>query len=259
MLQNEEELRSLVYEVQQNGGIDSNIAARIDGYLVSIDRKIQRADYLYELVEKADFSRFYTFEEINDKKEEIEHFIELDGVSLHFSNREYHDSLINIFFENFLSNLVAASNIFCSFLNIFFVFSRETRHAPNIGKIIKILKSEYPNHELTKLFLKAYSKNPQTWMFTLRVLRNNLHHESAYIGEIDVIDLPIHKISFFIYEEYFNNSVSKEKREIKYFCRDVLGRTEQFLSRMYGILFRELETKNCIPFYDLKRFNNISF
>lgn len=247
MLQNEERLRRLVYEIQQKRGIDSSIVVKIDEYLVSIEKKIQMAHFVYELMGKFEFPKLHECDKIG-KKESNKQIIELDGVSFHFSNGGDHDILISFYFDGLLSNLVAAINIFCSLLNVFFQFSKEAKYAPNIWNIINTLKTRFPNHELTKLFLREYSRDPRTWMFTLRELRNNLHHESVYIGEFEVIDPSSREVSFFIYERYFNSSVLKVEREIRYFSNNVLERTEQLLSEMYGILIREVELSQEIPF-----------
>lgn len=225
MLQNEEELRRMVYRIQRDGETDYEIAAKIEEYLVSIDRKIQIAGYFHSLVENVRFSASYKW----DKNPQ--------------------DLRTNAFYDGFFSNLVAAVNISCALVNLFFRFSKETRYAPNIGTVRKILKEKYPNHDLTDLFLKGYSDNPKTWMFSLRELRNVLHHESIYIGEFEVTDVSKREISFFLYEKYFDDSISRKEREIKYFCNNAFEKTEQFLSRMYRILLKELKTKNCVPLY----------
>jgi hypothetical protein len=260
MLQNEHTFRNILYEIQQNGGIDLGIAFKIDEILVSIDKRTKMDKYLYKLIEKIDFYKLFYWEKIEVKEEKIEHFIELDGISIHFSNKDSYYYLVSTLLNSFFSNLWSEINLSCIVLSFLFRFPKKKKDPPYPRDVRDRLNRSLPTHELTDLFKEEYSNNPKSWLYSLRELRNDFHHSRIDIRKIipepefdTLVTFSKYEGPFFINKKYFGSSVPEEKREVNFFCNEVLKKTEWFLSEIYRILSDDLKARNCVPLYDLRQ------
>lgn len=259
MLRNEHEFRRILYEFQRDGEINSDIFYEIEKILIIIERKNEMAKYLYRLVEKIDFYKLFNWEKIDVEEEEIKHVIELDGVSIHFSIKDDYYYLASTFLNNFFSNLISEINLSNKILGFLFVFPRKSKGHPYLHDIKKRLNDNIPTHELSLLYTGEFSNNPKSWLYSLNELRNDLHHSEMDIHEIipepefDIqCTLSDYEGPFFMSKKYFGSSVPEEKREVNFFCDEVLKKTEWFLSEIYRILSDDLKVKNCVPLHDLR-------
>ena len=261
MLQNEYTFRNVLYEIQQNGGIDLGIVFIIDEILVSIDKRNKMAKYLYKLIEKIDFYKLFYWEEIEVKEEKIDHDIKLDGTSIRFSNKNDYYYLASILFNSFFSNLMLEINLSSKMLGFLFKFPKDIEKHPYLHEIKKRLNRNIPAHDLTVLYNGELSDNPKSWLRLLNELRNDLHHSEINIRKIipePEFDTPVtlfkYEGPFFINKKYFGSSVPEENREVNFFCNEVLMKTEWFLSEIYRILSDDLKARKCVPLYDLRQF-----
>jgi len=262
VLQNEYYFRNVLYENQQNGRVDLSIVLEIDKILNSIDKRSEMTKYLYDLIEKIDFYKLYNWERTEVEEEKIKHVIKLDGISIHFFNRNDYYYLVSTLLNSFFSNLWSEINLSCVILSFLFKFPKKTKNHPYLHEIKKCLNRNLPTHELTNLYNGEYSNNPKSWLFSLKDLRHDLHHASLDIQEI--IPEPEfnttfkYESPFFLNKKYFGISVPEEKREVNFFCGKVLNRTEWFLSETYRILANDLKVRNCVPLHDLRQPNRIT-
>jgi hypothetical protein len=253
---NGQELLDMIDGVQERDRVANPNYAKVGRFLRSIEKKIQLARYLYKFVQRLDFFTFEKWRDIEASKGRVEHLIELRGIRIHILDKDDYDFFINILLESFFSNLVAGIDFLCGVIDVFFEFSDPSKKPPYLFQIRQALNDKLPRHELTKLIATEYADNTTTWLHTLKELRNQLHHGNINIGKMtyeSVFNDPLKgRASLILNEEYFGSSIREERREVSYFCGEVLEKTELFISQIYSILADDLKTRDCIPTYRLR-------
>jgi len=253
---NEQELLNMVDKVQKSGKIDNFSYMKTRKLLRSIEKKTQLARYLHMLIQRLDFFTFEKWRDIEASHGGVKHVIELKGISIHILNKNDYDFVINILLDSYFSNLVAGIDFLCGIIDIFYEFSDPSRKPPYLFNIKNMLSDKLPKHELTELISTEYADDTITWLRTLKELKNQLHHGNINIGrmiyESEFNDPLKGKASLILNEDFFGDSIGEEKREVNYFCGEVLEKTELFISEIYGILIKDLKTKNRIPIYRLR-------
>lgn len=208
------------------------------------------------LIQKLDFFTFEKWRDIEASRGEVKHFINLEGVHICILDKNDYDFFINILLDSFFSNLVAGIDFLCGIIDIFFEFSDPNKNQPYLFQIRKMLNKKLPEHELAEFISTEYADDNITWLHTLKELKNQLHHGNINIGKMiyeSVFNDPLKgKALLLLNEEFFNDSIREERREVNYFCGEVLEKTELFISAIYGVLVKDLKTKNRIPLYRLR-------
>lgn len=253
MIQNEDDFKKSLYVVWQAGRTDSHIYLSIEKILNSINYKNELAIYSLGLIRKIDFYEFYKWKEIEIIEGRLDHLIDLEGISIRFFDiYDYNyliDSIINLFF----SSLVTEIDLICKILGQLIKFPSKYKKNPYLKEIKEHLLQNFFDHELTKLFKTEYSRNPKSWLCSMKDIRNNLHHGSGEISEI-ILEPELSILSpydgpFYFNEKYFEEFVQDEDREVIKFCGKISQKTEWFLSEILEILSKDLNSINTVPLF----------